>query len=225
MGVLLMLMTIGGLILAAVLFGIAWLNDSTWLRKFVLGGVAVWLIFYIVMLLGFSFASTEKTLPIGEAKEYCGFYLDCHMHTTVTNVTRTKTLGNKTANGEFYIVSVKVFSNAKRATLGLLSVDAHVADANGQTYTRDMQAETQLPPQPDFERQITPSETFEKQIVFDLPIDVQNPRLDMREGYGIDHVIEAVLIDDEDSIFHKRNYFALSEPPAVAGGLTEPMRN
>ena len=209
MGVLLMLMTIGGLILAAVLLGIAWLNDSAWLKKFVLGGVAIWLIFYIAMLLGFSFTSTEKTLQFGEAKEYCGFYLDCHMHTAVTNVVRSKTLGNKTANGEFYIVSVKVFSNAKRATLGLLAVDAHVVNASGQTYARDMQAESQLAPQPEFERQITPGETFEKQIVFDLPGGVQNPLLDLREGYGIDHAIEAVLINDEDSIFHKRNLFAL----------------
>jgi len=68
MGVLLMLMTIGGLILAAVLLGIAWLNDSAWLKKFVLGGVAIWLIFYIAMLLGFSFTSTEKTLQFGEAR-------------------------------------------------------------------------------------------------------------------------------------------------------------
>ena len=221
MGVLLMLMTIGGLIVAAVLFGIAWLNDSAWLKKFVLGSVAIWLIFYVVMLLGFSFASTEKTLAIGEAKEYCGFYLDCHMHSAVTDVVRTKTLGNKTANGEFYIVTVKVFSNARRATLGLLSVETSVVDTAGQIYTRDMQAESELPPQPDFERKITPAETFEKQIVFDLPVDVQDPRLDMREGYGIDRVIEAVLIGDEDSIFHKRNFFALSEPPALAGGLTK----
>jgi hypothetical protein len=220
MGVLLMLMTIGGLIVAGILLVAAWLNESVWLRKFVIGGVAVWFAFYFAMLLGFSFFSTEKTLAIGEAKEYCGFYLDCHLHTAVTNVTRTKTIGNSTSNGEFYIVTVKVFSNARRATLGLLTVDAHVVDAEGQPYYRDMQAEEQLPTQPDFEQKISPSGSFEKQIVFDLPDNVQNPRLDIRDGYGIDHVIEAVLVGDEDSIFHKRNYFALSEPPAVAGGLT-----
>ena len=221
MGVLLMLMTIGGLIVAGFLLVAAWLNESAWLRKFVIGGIAVWFAFYIAMLLGFSLFSTEKTLAIGEAKEYCGFYLDCHMHTAVTNVTRTKTIGNKTASGEFYIVTVKVFNNAKRATLGLLTGDAHVVDVEGQPYYRDVQAEAQLPEQPDFEQKISPSGSFEKQIVFDLPMDVKNPRLDIRDGYGIDHVIEAVLISDEDSILHKRNYFDLSEPPAVAGGLTQ----
>ena len=46
---------------------------------------------------------------------------------------------------------------------------------------------------------------------------MQNPRLDIREGYGIDHAIEAVLVDDEDSVFHKRNYFLLAEWEQTAG--------
>lgn len=216
MGVLLMLMTIGGLIVAAVLLGIAWLNQSTWLKKFVIGGVAIWFAFYIAMLLGFSLFSTETTLPLNEPKEFCGFYLDCHMHSAVTGVRKTDRLGDRIANGEFYIVTVKVFSNAKRATLGLHTVDAHVVDARGETYARDTQAETQLPPQPDFEQKVAPVESFEKEIVFDLPKDVRNPRLDVREGFGIDRIIEAVLVDDEDSIFHKRNYFSFEEQKQTA---------
>jgi hypothetical protein len=161
------------------------------------------------MLLGFSFFSTETTLAANEPKDFCGFYLDCHMHTAVTGVRRTKTLGDRVATGEFYTVTVKVFSNARAAELGLLTVDAHVVGIDGRDYSRDTMAETQLPPQPDFEQKIAPAESFEKDIVFDLPADVQNPRLDIREGYGIDHVIEAVLVGDEDSVFHRRNYFSL----------------
>src|SRR4051812_5078577 len=105
MGVLLMLMTIGGLIVAAILLVVAWLNESSWLRKFVIGGVAVWFVLYISMLVGFSLGSSEHTLAIGESKKYCGFYLDCHLHTAVTKVSRTNALGDRTANGEFYIVT------------------------------------------------------------------------------------------------------------------------
>jgi hypothetical protein len=54
-----------------------------------------------------------------------------------------------------------------------------------------------------------PVESFEKEIVFDLPLDAKNPRLDLRDGRGIDNYLEAILIDDEDSIFHKRRYFKL----------------
>jgi hypothetical protein len=211
MGVLLMLMTIGGLAVATILLGIAWLHDSSWLRRFVLGSVAIWFLFYAVMLIGASLMSTERTIALGDTdgKAFCGFYLDCHMHTAVMNVTRSKTIGNKTALGEFYIVRVKVFSDAKQATLGLITVDAHVVDASGATYARDIVAETQLPPQPDFEQKISPIESFEKQIVFDLPVDVQNPRLDTREGSGLDRLVEAFLVGDEDSILHKRSYFSL----------------
>ncbi|MBA3632832.1 MAG: DUF4352 domain-containing protein [Acidobacteria bacterium] len=130
---------------------------------------------------------------------------------------RTKTLGDRTANGEFYVVKVKVSSDAKRATLGLNTVDAKAVDAQKQTYTRDEQAETQLGEQPPFDRKISPVESFGKEIVFDLPADIKNLRLDIREDYGIDHLIEAVLIGDEDSILHKRNYFKLETNEQVAG--------
>lgn len=209
MGVLLMLMTIGGLLSAFVLLIIALWLKKRWLRNFVLGGIAVWFAFYAVMLFGFSISSKETTLGLNEPKEFCGFYLDCHMHTAVTGVRRTKTIGDRTAQGEFYVVKVKVFSDAKQATLGLLTVDARVLDQSRREFFRDSETEARLGEQPPFDKQISPVESFEREIVFDLPADVKTPRLDIREGYGIDHVIEAVLVDDEDSIFHKRNLFKL----------------
>lgn len=209
MGVILMLMTIGGLVIAGILLAVSYFMKLNWLRTFVLGGVAVWLIGYVIMLLIGSVFSREETLGLNEPKEFCGFYLDCHMHTAVTGVRRTKTLGDRTANGEFYVVRVKVFSDAKKATLGLLAVDARVFDAAGNTFMRDAEAEANLGEQPPFDRRIAPAESFEKEIVFDLPADVTGARLDIREGYGIDHLIEAVLVGDEDSILHKRNYFKL----------------
>jgi len=43
MGVIMMLMTICGLIVAGVLLAVAYLTQKDWLRTFVLGGVATWL--------------------------------------------------------------------------------------------------------------------------------------------------------------------------------------
>lgn len=217
MGVLLMAMTICGLIVAAALLAFAFFARKTWLRNFVFGGVALWFAFYALMLFGSSLLSHETSLALNEPKEFCGFYFDCHMHTAVSDVQKTKTIGNKTANGEFYVVKVKVFSDARAAKLGLITVDAHVVDAGNRPYARDMEAEGQLGEQPPFEKQILPDESFEKQIVFDLPAGVKDPRLDIKEGYGIDHAIEAVLIDDEDSILHKRTYFDISEQNTLAG--------
>lgn len=212
-----MLMTVGGLIVAIILLVAAIWTKKKWLRNFVFGGVAVWFAFYAAMLFGSSLFSKESTLALNEPKAFCGFYLDCHMHTAVTGVRHAKTIGDRTANGEFYIVKVKVFSDAKQAKIGLLTVDAAVIDDSGMRFQRDPAAEAGLGVQPSFEQRINPSESFEKEIVFDLPGAVKNPRLDIREGYGIDHAIEAVLVGDEDSILHKRNLFSLREQTQTAG--------
>lgn len=216
MGVLLMLMTIGGVITAFILLMISIFTKKAWLRKFVFGAVAAWFVFYTILLFGTSLLSKEKTLALNEPKAFCGFYIDCHMHMAVTNVRKTKKLGDETANGKFYVLKVKVFSDAKQAMLGLITVDARVIDEQNREFARDEQAESQLGEQPPFEKKISPVESFEKEIVFDLPADLKNPRLDIREGYGIDHIIEAVLIGDEDSIFHKRNYSKLEASNQVA---------
>ncbi len=216
MGVVLMLITIGGLIVAAILLLVSRFTKKTWLKHFVWGGLTTWFFAYAFLLFCGSFFSVERTLAFNEPKEFCGFYFDCHIHAAVSEVRRTKTLGDKTANGEFYVVKVKVFSDARSAALGLNTVDALVVDAQKRIYARDAEAEAQLGEQPPFDKQISPPENFTKEIVFDLPIDVTNPRLDIKEGYGIDHVIEAVLIGDEDSIGHKRNYFKLDTSNQVA---------
>ena len=176
----------------------------------------MWLIFYGVMLFGSSLLSKEKTLALNEPKKFCGFYLDCHMHTAVAGVKKAKTIGDKTAKGEFYIVNVQVFSDAVREPLQLAATEAIVIDGQDQTYDRDTDAETRLGSQPEFETRIGPEESFTKEIVFDLPADVKEPRLDIRDGFGIDIAIEAVLIGDEDSILHKRNFFKLEEQKQTA---------
>jgi hypothetical protein len=209
MGVLLMLMTIGGLLVAGVLLLIAVVTKKAWLGTFVFGGVAVWFAVYFSILFGVSVTSTDRDLALNEPKKFCGFYLDCHMHVSVKDVRRAKKIGNKIAAGEFYLVKVEVSSDAARATLGLNTVDAHVIDSVGQTYNRDMSAEGELAPQPEFEKRVGPEQSFMKEIVFDIPTDAENPRLDIREISGFDQVIEAVLVGDEDSILHKRSYFRL----------------
>jgi len=206
MGLLLMLATIGSLGLAFILLIISVWTKNFWLTKFVLGAVAIWLVIYAVALIGVSLLSKEKILGLNEPKAFCGFYIDCHMHTAVTNVRKTKTIGDKIAKGEFYIVKIKVFSDARRTALGLHAPKFEVVDALKRKYQRLVELETPVPP---FDEKVPAGSAFEKEIIFDLPADVQNPRLDIAEGIGIDKVIEAVLIGDEDSIGHKRNYFNL----------------
>jgi hypothetical protein len=151
MGVLLMLMTVGGVLAALVLLAISFVTKKAWLRSFVSGAVAVWFVFYLVMLFGSSLLSNEKTLALNEPKRFCGFYLDCHMHTAVAGVQKTKTIGDRTAVGEFYIVKVNVFSDAVREPLQLIGTEAKVIDGQNRTYTRDADAEAKLGSQPAFD--------------------------------------------------------------------------
>lgn len=213
MGVLLMLMTIGGLFVAAILLIVSFWKKINWLKKFVFGGIAVWFGFYIALLLGSSLLSEEKTLGLAEPKQFCGFYLDCHIHTAVADVRRSKTYGGAAASGEFYIVKIKVFSDAKQAALNLTTPQFHVLDETGKSYNP---VENPAVPRPPFDDKVPAGGSFEKEIVFDLPVEIKNPRLDIKEGYGIDRVIEAVLIGDEDSILHKRNFFKLDASNQLA---------
>jgi len=220
MGVLLMLMTIGGVIAAVIVTIVSLITKRSWLANFTLGAVAVWFSFYAVMLVGFSITSHEKDLTFDEPKSYCGFYLDCHLHAMVTGVRTTKTIGDHTADGIFYVANVKVFSDARNPNtkLRLITPEAVVVDGNGTKYSRSEQAESRLPSAAvDLGGDIHSRDIIEKEIVFDLPQGVPNPRLDIRDGYGIDHAIDAVLIDDEDSLFHKRIYFKLREQTETAG--------
>jgi len=214
MGVLLMLTTLGGLVLAGILVGVAWLHQSTWLKKFVLGGVAIWLAFYFALLLGLSLLSKERLIPVGDAngKAFCGFYLDCHLHAAVTGVMRAKAIGNKTAVGEFYIVRVKVFSDARNPEIAfhLIEPNARIVLADGSELRRDTDAEALLPSaDARLDGDIKGSQTIEKEIVFDVEQRGRDLKLLITEGYGIDKWIELFLVGDDDSLFHKQTYFAL----------------
>ena len=218
MGFLLILMTIGGSIVAAILLLISLQTKRYWLAKFVIGGAAIWFVFYAAMLLGFSYVSEEKLLALNEPKKYCGFYFDCHLHTSVTDVRTAAQIGTEKAQGIFYIVKVKVWSNAKNPNIAfrLLEPEAVAEDEGERMYSRREKAEQQLPTaQVQLNQDIKARETIEKELVFDLTEPSDTFKLLITEGYGVDKFIEAFLIDDEDSIFHKQTYFALKEQKGI----------
>ena len=196
MGVLMMLMTIGGLFVAAILMVFALWKKLAWLKKFVVGGVAMWFVFYAIALFGFSLTSQEKILSLNEPKAFCGFYLDCHMHTEITDVRTAKNIGDKTANGTFLIAKVKVFSDAKNPAIAfrLLEPKAELLPTAQNQLNQDIKGK----------------ETIEKEIVFDVPEPSKDLKLLITEGYGIDKVVEAVLVGDEDSVLHQKTVFKIN---------------
>lgn len=180
--------------------------------KFVFGASVIWVAIYVLILLDVSLTGKEKVLGLNEPKEFCGFYLDCHLHAEIENVRAAKIIGNRTAQGIFYIVKVKIFNDARRATLHLIETKAEIFGGDGRIYSRQTDAERELGESaaPDFNRKVLPQESFEKEIVFDIAEpNAPDLKLSVTEGYGIDKVIEAFLIGDEDSLFHQPTLFRI----------------
>jgi hypothetical protein len=216
-----MLLTMVGLLAAAVMFFVARKEGWQSLARFAVGAAVLGVGIYVALLLWFSLLSKERTLALNEPKEFCGFYLDCHLHAAVADVKRLKTIEQITARGVFYVVKVRVFSNAKRATMGLLKPWARVTDANGRIYERDAAAEAAWEKlaglSAPFDQKVGPQGgSLTKDLVFDVPADAPAPGLQLTEGYAIDYLLETFLIGDEDSLFHKPVKFSLESHPATA---------
>jgi hypothetical protein len=212
MGVLLMLMTISGLIIAGILLVAALATKQRWLMKFTIGGVAVWMVFYVAMLFGFSLTSTERVLAKNEPKEYCGFYFDCHIHTMVTSLSTAQSIGERGAKGTFYIVGIRVFSDARDPGLALHLIEpsATIIMPDGSKLDRDTAAESYLPSGTvQLNADIHSNQTMDKEIVFDVVDRSPDLKLLITEGYGIDKTIEHLLVGDEDSLLHARTLFTL----------------
>jgi hypothetical protein len=218
-GILLMLMTIGGVILATILLIISFLTKKFRLRKLVFIGVPLWFIFYSIMLFGFSLTSKERVLSLNEPKEFCGFYLDCHLHASVTGVRTAKIIGTQTAQGTFLIAKIKVFVDAKNPNIAfrLLEPKAEIINEGSRIYSRISEAENELPTaQNQLNQDIKGNQIIEKEIVFDITEPAKDLKLSITEGYGVDKIIEAVLVGDDDSIFHQPTLFKIETSSQTA---------
>lgn len=218
MGVPLMLATIVaavvacGLAVAAGYFRIPRLVRITQL------GLLTWGAVYTALLLGASLSSHERVLGRGGIKRFCGFYLDCHMGAAVLDVERTDVLGvppnEVRAAGEFYVVTVLITNDARVAPLSLTDPTATVVDAAGRRYSRSILGEHALAaavgPAIPLNTPVLGDSHFTTPLVFDLPRYVVEPRLLVTDTPGLAGAVEGVLIGDEDSVLHKRTYFALT---------------
>lgn len=194
----------------------AWIASRRDLARKVAIGVLVWLGVYTGALLIASLSSKERVLGLNEAKAFCGFYLDCHLHASVVNVQRVKSLGpgQRAAQGVYCVVTVRISSDARRATLKPHHLAATVVDDRGNVYERSSEGEKALESAlggiVPFEQPVGPAGFYAKDLVFDLPADIRDPRLRITEGPWMGRLIELFLIGDEDSLFHRKMLFRLT---------------
>ena len=166
-----------------------------------------------------SASSQERVLAPGETKWFCGFYIDCHLGVSLqkseTATSISGPAGRVPAQGRFHIVTLRLHNNAKNPSLDMMMYRPRVeiVDAAGIRYRRSTAAESAIAggrwPAPLALETRVPHKPVDATVVFDLPPDVRAPRLAISEGWIVDRIIELGLVNDENSILHKRTYIAL----------------
>jgi hypothetical protein len=189
-----------------------------WLTKLALVTIALVAGLYLVILLSFSFASSEKVLARGEEKHFCE--IDCHLAYLVADVRETKTLGDApnqmTAAGVFRVVTIKTRfdENTISSTRGnsLLYPNSRVvtiSDENGNQYSPSAEAQGLLGKSQAAGTAMTtplrPGESYSTTLIFDLPADIKSPTLLIREGELVTHFV----IGHENSPLHKKTRFQI----------------
>jgi hypothetical protein len=188
------------------------------LTKFAVIGIVAVAGIYLVCLLIFSFASSEKVLARGQEKHFCE--IDCHLAYSIADVRETKTLGDApdqlTAAGMFRVVTITTRFDETTTSLnrgdGLLYPNSRVATVSGEDgkqYFPAAEAQALLEKSQAAGTAMTiplrPGDSYSTTLVFDLSADIKNPTLLIREGELVTHLV----IGHENSPLHKKTRFQL----------------
>ena len=174
---------------------------------------------YLVTLVGVSLASQRRVLAPGEIKRFCGVYLDCHLGVSVEEVRTAASVGDPGrqtwAEGRYWIVRLRVSSDARRAMLSPYGLVAVVEDERRRRFGRDLAAERGLlggEADRPLEQSVEGGGSYTRTLVFDLPSDVPQPLLSVTERALPDVALEWFLIGDEDSLLHQGTLMSLGVP-------------
>jgi len=218
LGVLLFLGTGFSLFVVGLVLIYSVIRKKFRLTKFTLIGIALIVGLYLGAMLSFSFRSTDKVLARGQEKHFCE--IDCHLAYSVTDVRETKTLGDASrqvnAAGTFRVVTIKtrfdektIGPNRGKGQLRPNSRVLAVIDESGKKYFSSSLGQSALESSQAAGTPITtplrPSETYTTTFVFDLPADIRNPTLVIREG----EVVTPFIIGHENSLLHKKTRFQI----------------
>lgn len=213
MAALCFLGTLGLIVVLAVATVVLFFTRRAWARYSLLA-IAVLLAGYAAILSFFSFASFDRIVKRGDEKFYCG--MDCHIAYSIQGVERTKTMGDTTANGEFYVITVR--SHFDERTIAPWRGDSPLrpdpptltlVDGSGLSYSVSEAGQKAWdaahPQQHSLADGLRPGESYETTWVFDVPTAAQS----LRMFAGWSGFPSYVLIGDEASPGHAKTYFAL----------------
>ena len=221
-GVAVLALTLLGLLAAGVMTLLAIAKGRTPVARSVVLISGAWVAAYATLLVVTSIASRERTLPLGETKRFCGFYLDCHMGVAVERVQTMSSIGEAgnelRAGGTFYVITLRVSSDARRVPLHLEQPKFAVVDAEGFRHERSLDAEQRLPSAwlADLEQPVRAGSSFTRTIIIDVPRGARDARLHVTMGGPLDRAVELALIGDEDALLHAPTLHALAPASGVS---------
>lgn len=185
-----------GYVLALLLKQAMW---ARWLLRIELAGLAL----YVVLFLLSSLTSHTRDLAVGEEKHICE--VDCHLSYAVAGVQTAKQWNGKTAQGMFYVVTVRIrFDSNTIASWRPRDVPVY---PNGRAVALlDDQGRRYPAPVDGLTRKLVPGESYTTDFVFDVPSDATNPRLMLASGDWPTRL----MIAHENAFLHGRVLFRLS---------------
>jgi hypothetical protein len=203
-----------------------WLFGGRGLAAKIFVAAAVLILGYSATLVGASLASKELTLSPGAEKYFCE--IDCHLAYSVTEAKTAATVGvNESAvkaQGRFVIVTVRtrfdettISRHRGNSPLVPSSREVTLFDGAGNRYPVSETGQQALNAMGEagtsMMKPLRPGESYVSRIAFDVPPGVSNPRLLIASPTD-PRWIGAVIIGDEDSVWHKKVFLALGPAPA-----------
>jgi hypothetical protein len=213
--VLLFLGTIGAGMVASAVFVYGAVRHLPAVRRW--AGIALVVIpaGYATLLFGASLTSRERVLPPGGKKYFCE--IDCHLACSVDRVTRTRALGNQRAAGTFCVIRLKTWFDEsttssmrpKEAPLYPNPREVYIQDAQGRRFDLSAAGQRALEQagvaSTPLSRPLIPGESYVTELVFDLPVNVKEPRLFV----GDSDPASSFLVGHEQSPMHRKIWFGI----------------
>jgi hypothetical protein len=190
-----------GLVLGVAAVMIFWFARKANFARTLAIVIAAGTVVYLALLLGFSAASRTITLSRGEEKYFCE--IDCHLAYSIANVQ-----AQADSNATRYLIKLRTRfdesttspSRPNDATLTPSPREVWLLDSTGHTYTPTASEGAQLL------TPLKPGDSYATQLEFTVPKDATGLRLLLRtKPAWPDHFV----IGDENSLLHKKTYFAL----------------
>lgn len=143
---------------------------------------------YLTLVLGVGLFTAPRRLPAGTPEQFCGFYLDCHLSVAVVGVEKGPSA---------WTVRLAVGNSARRVALAPVGLRIELLRP-------DSGAVRLIPDTAGLEAPIEAGGARTFTVSFAAPRNGETPSLRVTEGYGVDRLIEGLLLGDDDALGRHR---------------------